>query len=294
MAIDNFNRIVNIKLINAAGAVVQEIRTPPHGRKPNIQIVALLTPGSNAAQFDIHVKNFYIDLPKDNYQRVRIEAGYYGATEEILDGSVAYIFQETPGPEGNTIIHCIDVNLENWLGNTVHLDLPEGFTLKQAMEQISAALGFNTPYIQPGLENLTSKIQWQYDNDAKNAIEELKKRFDGLFIRAASNKLSAYTVDGVSAGTSGVREHTITRISAPLQVNGSNETGAVAITLTAPWDPKIRPGDIINVFTKYYTTAGYGATTTGDLEKFLVNTIQIHFGTVGAINQMVIQGVRNG
>lgn len=69
--IQNFNRSINITIKNSAGIIIEQIRTPQYGKKPNIEINGALYINDIAGVFDIKLKNYYLKTPPSNTRKLK-------------------------------------------------------------------------------------------------------------------------------------------------------------------------------------------------------------------------------
>ena len=110
---------------------------------------------------------------------------------------------------------------------------------------------------------------------------EIKKAFPGVSITADGKKLRAFPTDGRRQDAT---VHALSVLTQPPQFSGGT------VSITAPWEPMIKPGDYVR-FPVTYSKAEFGSVRT---DMVMVNTIQFRFGTNGAANEMVVSGTAVG
>lgn len=286
--IQNFNRSINITIKNSAGIIIEQIRTPQYGKKPNIEINGALYINDIAGVFDIKLKNYYLKNTTQQYQKIEISAGYFGAQQATLEGSIVYVFNEAPGPEGTTVIHCIGTDNEKWLNKTINKEFAAGFRFTEALKAISTALGFDDPKISAELGTLTGPEKWIAEGSCKDAVHSLSGYFANagrtLIIRPENNRLIAYDIKNSIPTPVDIKY-----LTTPPQLTGGQE-GAVYATFSAPWVPELRPGNVVKISTKHYSTKLARTAARGDYAIIRIETLTFQFGTVNSLNTMTIGG----
>lgn len=291
MAVENFNKIINIDFLTEAGQIdpTASIKTPNKGRKPNIEIVGQLVPHDETLAITVTIKNLYMDLTKNKYQRVRVTAGYEEGTKISMDGTITYMFQASPGPESEVVIQLMPYVYRPWTEKIIELNYEGGYTLATLLQDVSQKIGYNTPLIQAGL-NASLNVPFVYSGAAKDVVAKIRTHFASLYpnlvVKPMDTKIKAYILGNDPTS----KLYKINYLKSPPQLVGGGDTG-VSATITAPWQPEIRPGDRVIVNTGFYSTSNFLKNTAQEMT-IAVNTIDFQFGTVGSANQMVIMGVR--
>jgi hypothetical protein len=293
----NFNRIINLKLNpagNSKAAVPGEMRTPTyikcpvHGRKPNIEINGTWTTDVDLPAFNITIKNLYQDLSKEQYTSVEVEVGYEGNTISIK-GDIITMYQESPGPEGKTVIQCVYGRMQQWLDAHVNLNFPAGTQLSVVLGNILNAIKADNLLLGKRAQTLSLKEQLQFTGTARDALTRLTNIFqdDKLTLTMKGTELRAICVtkgDFVEAPL--ILEY----MSAPPQENAGDDAGSYYTTVTAPWMPKLSIGNLLTipsrVYIRNFATVGGSAKT----QNIQVTSMSFHFGTVGGVNSMTVQG----
>ena len=296
----NFNRIINLKL-NAKSRVqyvgselatvnpaALEIKCPVRGRKPAIEINGTWTTDVDLPAFNITIKNLYVDLSKEQYTTVEVEVGYEGNTISII-GDIITMYQESPGPEGKTIIQCVYGRMQQWLEAAVDLKYDAGTNLDVILTAIQQAIKADTKRIGTIAQSLVLKEPLQFNGTARAAMTYLNNVFqeDKLSVYMKGTELRAICVakgDFVEAPL--VLEY----MSAPPQENAGDDAGSYYTTVTAPWMPKLSIGNMLTIPSRVYVRNFATVGGTGKTQNIQVTTLSFHFGTVGGVNSMTVQG----
>lgn len=287
----NLNKIIDIDFITENGIVdkTAQIKTPAKGRKPSIEITGQLVPNDSSHLISVIIKNLYMDLTRQKYQRVKISAGYENGQKIALDGTIVYMYQASPGPESDVVIQLMPFVYKPWVETQVDLNFEAGYTLKNVLEELSLKIGYNMPDIQKGLD-ATINAPFIFSGAAKDAAAKIREHYSGIYpdltIQATDTKIKAY----IFGQDTSRKKYRINYLKAPPQLVGGGSSG-VAATITAAWQPEIRPGDKVIVNTSFYSTTSMLFNTQQEMT-ILVNTIDFHFDTTGSANQMVIMGIK--
>lgn len=290
--VQNFNRIIDLTFFDDVGNAVYTIKCPRKGRKPNIQITGTLTPDCTLNNLEIKIKNLYLDLTNKQFTTVSVRAGYESNNVEFK-ADIYYMYRENPGPESVTNIKCLTGNVSDYLTGSINKNYPAGYMLTTVLTDINDILGFTgSPRFSDDVKAMSSKCKLLLNCDIKSAIEKIKTAFPNLLMRIDKNGMYCYSLDdGITFAT-----HRIPFLSTPPQLINDGTDGADAATttatLTAPWDPAIACGDIVECPVKFYRSklAGTSMSDNSKTLKLQTVTIQFQFATVGGINSMVIMG----
>lgn len=284
--LERYNRIINLYFFTNNGQV-RSITCPHRGRKPSIEINGTFTEKNYLPTINIVVKNLYLDLTDTTYTRIRIEAGYEGNTIP-LEGTIQSIYQESPGPEGTTVIQVQNASLGNWLDAEVNLNFEIGTPLATVLEAIKPKL--KVTQLKVGEKAATLSIKdtpFMHTGTARDAIAKLEKRFEeyelGIFVR--SNMLCA-----VCKNIDFAKTHTLQYMSAPPQVNTGGKKGTYYTTITAPWMPELDLYDILIIPARAYVMNFQLVAGLISTQKIRVSALSFHFATTGSTNQMTVQG----
>lgn len=287
MAITNFNRLINIKFLNQNGIENPALRivTPLKGRKPNITINGLFAKDDSNVQFEVTVKNLYMDLTQRDYPIILVEAGYENQMRVAFLGEIVYAYRDAPGPESNVVFHCMyKLNVIKWASTPVSLSYAKGTSIREILSNISKTLGYTDPLISPIVGTMvTTTDNFLVTGTATEAVEKLRKEYN-INITVTGNRIRAFTNEEQTP----IGRFFINYLSSPPQLTGGGEREAVA-TINAPWVPGIHPGDAVSFNSKYYTT-NVMLNSTKSVVTIKVLTLQMNFSTTGNRNQMTIMG----
>jgi hypothetical protein len=272
-----FNKLINLTFKGDFDSFI--ITTPKTGRKPNISISGELLSNSTIAQLEIKVTNLYTSKALTDYKEVIVEAGYESSMSTVIVGTIAGVYTSKPGPDKETTILCNTASLSDWIDATVNLKITEGTPLATVAEQLTTALGYKTAYLGTTLKTKTLPAPLLINGTVRQAIEELKKLFDGMRVIVNSNQLFFMTKDeGETAIT-----HTLKFLTQAPQYSGTN------INICAPWIPNIKPEDLVRFPNNFYSLQMSQIL----YQTMKVTSIQFTFGTISE-NEMTITGVAEG
>lgn len=295
----NFNRIIDISFITSAAskydsrgfalngiADQRSIYCPRHGRKPEIEINGTFTTKDYLPVFNITVKNLYLDLQKEQYAKVKVSCGYDGNTIPI-EGTILTMYQESPGPDGKTVIQCKMGNLTDWLEANVDLNFDTGTAITDILDAIKTKLKVSQVIIGNEARTLNLKEKFMHNGSAREGMAKLAKVFEenNLAVFMRENKLIAICL----ATGDKVGEEVLQYMSAPPQPNTGDKAGTYYTTITAPWMPKLQIGDILTIPSRVYMR-NFGMVGNGKTQRIQVTAISFHFGTTGSTNSMTVQG----
>lgn len=286
MALENFNRIINLTFYRKVGMPVV-IKCPIKGRKPSIEITGNFTTRSYLPAFNLTIKNLYLDLKGEQYTKLRVEAGYYGNTT-TFEGSILTMYQEEPGPEGRTIIQCMTGQIQSWLDALVQMNYEKGTPLQTVLAEISKKI--NTYGLLTGKKagSLSMPEAFEFNGTARDAIQKIEKIFcnNNLSIFVRDNRLCSVCLTQDDT----VQVHTLQYMSAPPQENTGDENGTYYTTVTAPWVPKLAVGDKLRIPSRVYMRNFMSVGNAKGTQIIQVTAISFHFGTTGGTNSMTVQG----
>ncbi|MBQ3837052.1 MAG: hypothetical protein II814_07970 [Treponema sp.] len=283
-----WNKFVDLELKDKAGAGVTlaKIQCPKFGQKPDIEINAELTAADALAALNITVRSLYIDELGKNVAKVRVNAGYKDGETAEWEGSVSEFYTSEPGPDKGTVIQCNMGHIADWTRQGVDVSVDAGGSLEDAVKALSNVLGLDEPLIQGGAGSQKLDAGFQFNGEAREAAQKLKRFFPETMILIQEKRLVVFkTKDDTGEGVSPVEIDVLT--SPPQLLGGKDGTSAV---VTAPWNPKVKPGSVVTFPSKYYQSAGIVRSAQDDT-KMRVYFVSVHFSTVKNINKMVLRGV---
>ena len=296
----NFNRFINVMLYGADGTFV--IKTPKVGRKPEVSVHGLLMSSDYAKDFEVRVTNLYSEVNLALFNRIQVTAGYVGKPALALDGSISIIYTEQPGPDRVTVIKCFIGNAEQIINATCNIELPPGSTLQVILQEITDSMNraivpdsTNTvqavwaePQIDPSLASMVCSSKLSHNGTVKDLMPLLKQIFPKADIVFGNNRLIAYDPE-VPFGAGNLIP--ITHIQSPPSYTAGH------VIVTAPWEPSLKPGDIMSLPASIRTMGVREASATLQAAKkglkklWRVISVQFDFSTTGNQNKMIVTGV---
>lgn len=279
---DLYNRIITLTFKSKIAGVGFSIKCPETGRKPDISISGTMEQTDNGQNFVIRVKNLYTANIQSNYNEVEVRCGYANKPLVAFTGAITNVYLETPGPDRVTVIQCTTVKFDDWINTHCNIHLNSNFTLQNVLALIERKLNFKPSVIDSALLTATSRARLDFTGTANNALHNLREYFPDVFFFVKDNQIHAYK----QAGETKVK-HYLKYVSSAPQVSGDH------LTISAPWDPEIKPGDCVEFVTKFYKKAN----ALQDAVSFLNNqskitvwvaSIAFSFGTVDGNNNMTL------
>ena len=270
----NFNKIINLKFQTSNGQSF-EVKTPKKGYKPDIEISGSFSPNGFAENFEIRVKNLYIDGLNADLTTVEVSAGYEDKISLGIFGSVTNCYTATPSPDKETVIQCTTAQAETWNTSTINLNLSEGFTLSEAITQISNNLEYDTPNIDSSIATLTSNAPFFFNGKCSDALNQLKKYFPTMCVETDGKRIRIFSTKSKMKTT---LTHTLKIFTQAPQFSGG------VVSLSIPFNPMIHCGDYVK-FSSNFSSTSIGSLNYNTAQ---VNTIQFSFGTVSDTNEMIL------
>jgi hypothetical protein len=286
-----FDKIINVKLFAVGSNVVagetvtlgngqiavlsSYIQCPRTGRKPSINFRGKILPSPILSDLELRITNLYTgDVPLDAYKYLRIEAGYAGALSSSVEGEVVNAYQETPGPDGVTVFVMLLGFFTNWSNITRTLQWPSGTKINAILSECAVALGMTLKSFIS--DALLSQVSYSFTGLVSRFLSDLASGL-GINIFPDSGLLKAFEKAGSTD------KHHVMRffINAP-------KHEAYGYNLTAPWNPDIRPGDILDIDTRFVRQTFGGAQVGSQNTAFVAQTVSFDFSTTDDTNSMTI------
>lgn len=287
--IKNFwNKFIDLELKDDAGAGVThaKIQCPKFGQKPDIEINAELTAADTLAALNVTVRSLYIDELGKNIKKAIVKAGYRDGEKTEWEGSVSEFYTSEPGPDKATVIQCNMGHIADWTRQGADVSVDAGGSLEDAVKALSNSLGLDDPKIQGDAGSQKLDAGFQFNGEAREAVQKLKRFFPETAILIQEKRLVVFkTKDDTGDGAAPIEIDVLT--SPPQLLGGKDGTSAV---VTAPWNPKVVCGSVVSFPSKFYQSTGLVRSAQPDT-KMRVNFISVHFSTVKNINKMVLRGV---
>lgn len=294
MGIDGqFNKIINLYFLDKDGNETEKkIICSLYGRKPEIEIVGkFMAADGNLPAFTITVTNLYFNLTGFQYPMIKVEAGYKGNLVKFK-GSIMSMFQESPGPDGKTVIICYLGTLSSWLQTVIEVNYDMGTTLKDIIENLSGLLGFNgSPKIPADIQSLTIPAKFEENGTAASIFQKLFNLFPDLNLHEneMNGQLNVYRMNEESSNS--VKTVVLEYLRSPPQKNQGGENGSYWVVFTAPWNPSVMPGVKVIFPAWQYIKFLNLVNSASETNAVIVQFVEIHFSTNGGANEMKVSGL---
>ena len=287
MKIDLYDRLIDVKLIREDGSSVT-IKTPRTGPKPSITLSGSFT-ANVIYDAELKMTNFY--TPADlltptggsAYKWIEITCGYKSGMMTPITGQIWVAYQDKPSPDGVTTFQFFTGFADAWMTQVVSSSEEAGVPLNDALRRVCSQL-------KVGKDTVTLKTE-VYDSLLLTAPIKEDTNLSDFCIRLGR----AYGVSILPEGKqlrvtySGLAENSLAPVHELLFYNDVKKTAAT-LTVTAPFDPSVRPSDYIKIEPKYMSSdlSGMFATFGSD---FRVLKESFSFGTTDGGNRMILTTV---
>lgn len=271
---ENFNKLIDLKIETDSEAF--EIKTPRNGPKPQIKISGNLTAGGFIQNFQIECTNFFSNSI-NNAARITVKAGYEGNMSAGISGEVQNVYTASPGPDKVTVISCASASFDSWISKTINLKLKAGFSLQDAIYEVTNALGFEPAEIDAGIASKICAAPLYMNGKCSEAIKLIKDAFNGIAVTTDGKKLRVFSLESTRKT---VVVHTLPFLTQAPQFSGG------LVNLTAPWNPMVKPGDYVK-FPIDFKQTSQGSLVSNEAS---ITSIQFSFSTDGDENEMVLTG----
>lgn len=271
-----WDKIINLTLLQSDGESAY-IGCPPVGRKPTINVSGKMVSSDTISDIDVRVTNLFTgDTPLSAYKYLKIEAGYRNALRTTIQCEVNNAYQETPGPDGITVFKAFLGGWTDWTNVTLSNNWPVGTSVNTILNYLAGLLNLTLNTSIP--DSLETQTPWSATGLVKDFINKIRNALTPTLNIYPSGPFLIATQTG---GNTGVIHDLNYFITPPRHE-------AYGFNLTAPWDPTIRPNDVITVNTKYMRQTYGGSQVGSGVTQFTVQTLSFDFGTTDDANSMII------
>lgn len=288
-----FDKIINIYLMDENKNVIDQVVCPQYGRKPDISLSGQFIPCGQVMGQELRIRNFTPRFPLSDYKWFSVKAGYAQSVDIpvqlCFEGQIFNAYTERPGPDGITYFYILLGNYTELLQaksstytRSIGKFFKKGVSLAGVVENIANALGMDG-----------SKIYLDKDRQlpagfaptgvVKDDLQKLKEMFPTLGFDFQNNYLIVFNTepnDG-QVGKYSSNYHEIKYVISPPKKD------AAGLTVIAPWNPQIRPGDYVRI-NSVYMKQTFGGAMVETQVKFCVLSIDYQFATVSEENSMTL------
>lgn len=288
-----FDKIINVKLYSLTAAAISggtagsvqlgdgttvyltnTIDCPRTGRKPAINLRGKILPSPILAELELRIWNFIADVPLNAYRYVKIEAGYSGALDSTIEGEIVNAYQETPGPDGITVFQLQLGVFSSWNGVMASKSWIKGTSIASILSDCAGLMGMT---VSSSLDaSLVSQTAYAFSGLVSRFISDLAQALY-VNIYPDGQVLRAYAKD-----QSTEKRHVMRFFKSPPRHDASG------YNLVAPFDPTIRPGDVLVIDSRYMRQTYGGAQVANSSVLFVAQVITFDFSTVDDTNSMTI------
>ena len=264
-----------------------EIIIPPTGIKPNINLSATFNPSDVMSELQIRLVNYYPSAPLSSYRWMTVQAGYkHNPDTAVISGQVMVAYNESPAPDGVTFISMLVGQVDDVLNREVSLSIPPqgGQTTDTILNGVISALG-STGTTWHLVNNSSLKAipldgaGFNFVGKAINCMNVIKDRWKIAYLIEGTNLI----IYDPNAGRTSEEVIVINYLSSPPMAN------AAGISFVAPWNPKLRPGMVIQINPLFFRQTFGGAQISYQKDGLMIcQTIDLQFNTVTNQNQMTV------
>lgn len=270
-----FDKYINLTLMESStpGPNDLVVNTPATGRKPNITIKGSLIPAYSVAMPEIRIVNFYSDRDLEEFKYIKVEAGYSGSLFLAFEGELFLPFIEKPSPDSITVFPMVLGNYTAYRNAILVKEWPENSSLRAILTDITSSLGMTLVYDTTDYiiaEKIVS------EGRAKDVVAKLCTLLPNLRIQFDSKRLLVYN------STVGRSDRYIMD-----KITMASKKGS-ALTVSAPWIPTMRPGDIAVIDPIFYKQSIGSTLLPFATDEFIVNVIDFVFSTVNDNNMIAL------
>ena len=284
-----FDKIINIDFVQKDGTI-DTLKCPPSGMKPEITMSGRFFTDANAKDIELRITNFYPKVPLTDYRVLNLSVGYGTSPLAVISGSVWVAYQESPGPDGVTYFHLFLGDFNKWVNVQFNRSYEKGTPLVSIISAFAVSLGLGISTTILASETLDAPLSFQ--GFVKDAVAMFCQNYQDIILYMDSKTLTAFHKTENTG-----RVFQIDLFSSPPRKE------AWGWSFTAPWNPAIRPGDVITINPKFYqqTFVTFNPNFNPDVEQsssssnngfptqpLTVFSIEFDFSTVGSQNNMSV------
>ena len=286
-----FDKYIDIKFYDqmpgADGSLnkaVDGITVPETGIKPAINLSATFLPSDVMSSVEVRITNYYPSVPLSTYKWMTIQAGYKHSDDSaFIEGQVMVAYQESPSPDGVTLVSLLIGHVDDLLNRNVEIFVPASTSTNETVfNSVIGALsatGNNwTLKSSYGFQPMEG-VSYQFKGKAIDCLNDMKTRWK-----------FGYTIEGLNLivyvpdkGRTGEETIVVNYLSSPPQAAASG------ITFVAPWLPKLRCGMVVQINPIFFKQTFGAANVTYQKDGLMITqTVSLQYNTVTNQNQMTV------
>lgn len=294
----------------AIEAQVLEIKNTNSGMKPDISLSINLLPNQNCYGATVRIKNLNMD-PVDirSWDKMVITAGYRTGKKVIYNCPIFSAYLESPNPDGVTVFEGLTVGSAEDVLTDKYLVIEfvqEEMTLealirgvaKGISDNVTVTLALGEVYTGDLLKVTKQRVFAQNGMAVLNWLQTFVSEYVAkmtanettVLTQLIDNELSIIAVNGVNR-TPKVLENVVNLD----MVTGATFSGT-ALTVIAPWNPSLRPGDLFYMPPQFINGSKLpNSISVSDYRNkenlYRALTISVEFSTTESQNKMTILAV---
>lgn len=291
-------------------AQVLELNCTDHGMKPDISLSINLLPGQNCYGATLKIKNFNLDaIDIREWDKMVITAGYRSDVKVVYNCPIFSSYMESPNPDGITVFEGLTVGIAEDILTDRYVVInfvQEEITLERLIRDVSKGISANVT-VEMSLDDIY----------AQQKLIVTKQRVyaqNGMAVLNWLQEFVSSVVYEASGGTTTVLTQLIDGKLSVIAINGKNKppeiyenivnldmvTGATfagtALTVVAPWNPRLRPGDLFFMPPQFINGAKLPNNISlsdyrNDENLYRAITMSVEFATTDSTNKMSILAV---
>lgn len=291
-------------------AQVLTLNCTDHGMKPDISLSINLLPGQNCYGATLKVKNFNLDaIDIRNWDKMIITAGYRTGAKVIYNCPIFSSYMESPNPDGITVFEGLTVGVAEDVLTDRYVIIEfvqEEITLERLIRDVAKGISENIKiHIALGDEYARRKLiitkQKVYAQNGMAVLNWLQEFVSSVVYEASGGVTTVLTqlVDGklsvIAINGKNKPPEIYDNIVNLDMVTGATFTGT-ALTVVAPWNPSLRPGDLFFMPPQFINGAKLPNNINlsdyrNDENLYRAITMSVEFATTDSTNKMSILAV---
>ena len=284
-----FDRVINFKLIKANGQYT-EVICPKTGPKPTITLSGSYA-GNIIYDATLKVMNLYTPSPLlgidgSTYKYIEITVGYQDQLLAPISGQIFTAYQEKPAPDSTVVFQFIVGWFDQWMTTPFNHYYTTGTPISTILNAAVAAANVN---LHAGASKVSVHSYLQ-DSDVTSCPYDFSTSLaDAMYYLGRSEGIVVMpeTKFTLAARYIGLKQSPSTTPPIELLFYNDVKKNAAGYTITAPFDPRVRPGDFIRILPKYFSS-DFGGTLVKFGYTFYVLNVSFEFSTVGDTNRMIL------